>query len=82
MMMVDNYVLMNQPEFYGSFLSYFIYYFYLIIHMIATYVICERLLFTSLNFSTHYKQFLNICNKTYIGIVTILFIIMQKHGLP
>ena len=45
----DNYVLMNQPGFYGSwpFLFYFIYYFYLIIHMVATAVVCERLLFTS-----------------------------------
>ena len=75
-----NYVLMNQPGFSGSwpFLSYFIYYFYLIIHMVATSVIHECLLFTSLNFSTHYKRFLNIYNKTRIGIVTISFIIMQN----
>ena len=82
MMMVDNYVLMTQPGFYGSwqFLSYFIYYFYLIIHMIATSVICERLFFTLhvLNFSTHYKRFLNICNKTRIEIATISFIIRQN----
>ena len=77
MMMVDNYVSISKPGFYVSwpFLSYFI---YLIIHMVATSVICESLLFTLLNFNTHYKRFLNICNKTRIEIVTISFIIMQN----
>ena len=79
-MMVDNYVFMNQPGFSGSwpFLSCFIYYFYRTIHMVATSVICKHLLITVLNFSTRYKRFLNICNKTRIEIVTISFIIMQN----
>ena len=79
MMMMDNYVLMNQPGLSRAwpFLSHFIYNFYLIIHIVATSVICERLLFT-IHFSRHYKQFLNICDKTRIEIVTISFIIMQN----
>ena len=54
---------------------------YLITHTVATSVICERLLFTLLNFSTHFKRMLNICNKTLIEIVTISFIIMQNRSI-
>ena len=42
--------------------------------MVATSVICERLLFTLLNV----QMILNFCNKTRIEIVTISFIIMQN----
>ena len=60
------------------FLSYFMYYFHLSIHIVATSVIWELLLFTLHSFSTHLKRFLNICNKTCIEIVILSFIIMQN----
>ena len=55
--------------------------FYLISYMVATSVICERSLFTLLNFSKHYKRFLNICKNTY-RICNNFVHYNAKHGLP